>query len=161
MNDVCAAVLAACMSTARDEAAPGAVASELVAIARELMDAVGGGSREVWERRLAPQVSCVDPDGTVKGREAVLAELQPLPSGVSGRMELREPALTLSGDTAVLTYHARETEHAFGRTLSAAYRVSDVYVRRGGRWLLLASHATRLPASHSAEGRLAAAGGRH
>jgi len=161
MDDVCAALAAACTGTPRDEAGAPAVASELVAIARELMDAVGGGGRDVWERRLAPQISYVDPDGTVKDRAAVLAELQTLPSGVSGRMELRDPALTLSGDTAVLTYHAEETEQAFGRTLRADYRVSDVYVRRGGRWLLLASHATRLPAAVPAEARLSAAGGGH
>jgi hypothetical protein len=140
-----AALRAAGSSAPEGEDAAGAVTRELQAIAREMMDAVAGGGREVWERRLAPQVSCVDPDGTLKDRAAVLAELRPLPDGVSGRIDLSEPALTLSGDTAILTYRARETEQGFGRRLSAAYRVSDVYVRRDGRWLLLGSQATRLP----------------
>jgi len=150
MSKTCLAFAAFCAATAtapegEERAANREVAHELQTIARELMDAVAGGGRDVWESRLAPQVSYVDPDGALKDRAAVLDELRPLPAGISGRIDLSEPALTLSGDTAVFTYQARETEQGFGWERSAAYRVSDVYVRRDGRWLLLASQATPLP----------------
>jgi uncharacterized protein DUF4440 len=147
MKKSCLAVAAFCAAASgspRAEEVETSVGAELQAIARELMDAVAAGGREVWERRLAPQVSYVDPDGSLKGRQELLAELQPLPFGLSGRTELSEPVVTLSGDTAILSYRAVQTEQAFGRAVRAAYRVSDVYVRRDGRWLLLGSQATPL-----------------
>ena len=139
MTNTCLAFAAFC----RDP--ESAVSAELQSISRRLMDAVATGGRDVWERHLAPDVAHVDPDGALKDRAAVLDELRPLPEGVSGRIDLTDPALTLSGDTAILTYRALETGQGFGRQQRTAYRVSDVYVRREGHWLLLGSQATRLP----------------
>ena len=138
---VCAATSAALSGEAESSSA-AAVAAELQAISRELMDADRVGNREVWERHLAPQVAYVDADGSVKDRATVLAELRGLPPGFKGTIDVVEPSVTLSGDTAILTYRALETEQVFDQEVGAVYRVSDVYVRRDGRWLLLGSQGT-------------------
>ena len=53
-------------------------------------------------------------------------------------------AVRLYGDTAIVTGRTKAT--ANGATpQTVTLRFTDVFVRRNGRWVVVASHATRLP----------------
>lgn len=55
------------------------------------------------------------------------------------------------GDAAVINGITSVRGTSGGQAFAADFRFTDTWVRRGGRWFLVASHATRLPvatASH-------------
>src|SRR5262249_22606706 len=51
-----------------------------------------------------------------------------------------------SGDAALVTAITTIKGRAGGEPFAADFQFTDTYVRRDGRWLLAASHASRLPA---------------
>ncbi|MGP4012427.1 nuclear transport factor 2 family protein [Streptomyces sp. 4N124] len=52
------------------------------------------------------------------------------------------PRVRVYGDTAVLTGRVTNTAHYQGKRYDADEWTTDVYVRRGGRWLCVLSHIT-------------------
>ena len=53
-----------------------------------------------------------------------------------------EPRVMVYGDTAVLTCRAVNTAHFGGETFEADEWTTDLFVKRGGRWLCVLSHIT-------------------
>jgi ketosteroid isomerase-like protein len=53
-----------------------------------------------------------------------------------------EPRVQVYGETAVLTCRAVNTAHFGGETFEADEWTTDVFVKRGGRWLCVLSHIT-------------------
>ncbi len=51
----------------------------------------------------------------------------------------------LSGDTAVVTYRTTTKGVVGGKSVSRRFLNTEVFVRRGGQWQLLAAHYSRLP----------------
>jgi ketosteroid isomerase-like protein len=49
------------------------------------------------------------------------------------------------GDTVVLTGAARISVTSGGRAMEFGVRFTDVYIRKGGRWQMVAWQSTRLP----------------
>jgi hypothetical protein len=54
-----------------------------------------------------------------------------------------EPAVRLYGDTAIVSGTSESKVEYKGRPSGGALRFTRVYVRRDGRWLMIATHATR------------------
>lgn len=116
---------------------------ELHEMQQRIRRALLGGHREDYAAMLAPEWRVTHVDGQVITKEEVLermfgAEPSPLADLTVDDLEVR-----LFGDAAVVT--GRTTAH--GRDGSrAVLRFSDFVVKRQGRWMVVASHATRLPA---------------
>ncbi|TLY49539.1 MAG: nuclear transport factor 2 family protein [Gammaproteobacteria bacterium] len=53
----------------------------------------------------------------------------------------------LYGDAAIITGITTIKGTSEGKAFAADFQFTDTYVRHAGRWLLAASHASRLPAS--------------
>lgn len=53
----------------------------------------------------------------------------------------------LYGDAAIVLGITSIKGTSEGKAFAADFQFTDTYVRRGGRWLLAASHASRLPAA--------------
>lgn len=53
-----------------------------------------------------------------------------------------EPRVEVYGDIAVLTCRAVNTAHFGGETFEADEWTTDVFAKRGGRWLCVLSHIT-------------------
>jgi ketosteroid isomerase-like protein len=49
------------------------------------------------------------------------------------------------GETAIVTGHFTLVQRRNGRVDTFFARQTDVFLKRGGRWLLAASHATSVP----------------
>ena len=71
---------------------------------QELMDATGAGSRAVWERYLDAAAVYTDESGSVMSRSEMLANIKPLPQGVSGKIKVLDFKVALHGSTAVTTH---------------------------------------------------------
>ena len=119
--------------------------AEIKRIAQELLDAIAPGDKAVWERHLDESFVMTDEDGNVSTRKEFLDALRPLPSGFSGSIKLSEPVVRLFGDVAILTHLDLEEETIFGQQLHARFRSTDTYLRRDGRWKLIASQIMVIP----------------
>lgn len=120
------------------------VAEELTEIVRQLAAAWQSGDCERWGSFIAPEWSVTHITGDVLTKAQALEMCRqpqpPIESLASDDMSVR-----LFGDAAVVT----------GRTIATiggaapetiTLRFTDVFVRRDGRWRVVASHATRLVA---------------
>ena len=105
-----------------------------------LMDAVTAGDPKVWDAALAPDVIYLDEAGEINSRADLLKQIQPLPSGVSGKITVNDYKVTLHGDTAT-AFHADDEEETFhGQQLHARYLTTETWQRTGGDWKLLMAH---------------------
>ncbi len=138
-------VLAAgCVSSAAPSAPREPTETILKSTTQALMDAVGRGDAAVWDRALAADVVYTAEDGAVKDKAALLAELQPLPPGITGKIEVVEFRVRDHGDFAVATYVADEHEVYFGHPIHAQYRSTDTWRRTDEGWRLVATQIMAL-----------------
>jgi ketosteroid isomerase-like protein len=91
-----------------------------------------------FDEILADDFLCSNPDGTLIDRDAFLAQTaRPV---TIANLTAHDVNVRLMGDFAII--HARTTYTApDGRP--AAGRYTDVWARRGGRWLAVSAHVTR------------------
>jgi hypothetical protein len=125
--------LAACAHAAPS---PEAV---LRAQTQELLDAVSTGDARVWKRYLDPAMTYVSENGVVFSNASVIAEVTPLPKGISGTLVVATFTVHVHGDTAIVVHEDRERGSFFGVPLSADYRTTDTWRRGRDGWRLIAT----------------------
>jgi hypothetical protein len=121
--------------------APAGVVATLRAADQALLDAIAPGDRAAWDRALTPDAVYVDEDGRVLDRATFLAELLPLPKGLSGHIAIVDYRVRLDGDTALVVQRLDEHEDYFGQPLRAAYLMTETWLLRAGAWRLAMVHA--------------------
>ena len=119
---------------------PPSLVSLLRAKDQALLDAVAAGDRATWERSLTPDAFYVDENGKVMTRAQLLADLRPLPVGVSGKISIVDYQVRLVGDTALVVHRDQERENYHGQELAATYLTTASWVRRRGQWRLAMVH---------------------
>jgi len=120
----------------------GPVEHELVELAHVWAGAVQAHDRERLESIVAREFTLVGrSDG--KSREEWLDEW----AGpyVIDEWRYEEIEVELYGNTAVLSSRYLQTARHDGADRSGAYLVTDVWVRRDGRWQVVRRHATLAP----------------
>ena len=122
-----------------------ATEKELIRIAQELYDAIPSGNKAVWEKYVADDVIYTDENWRILTKQQLVESLTPLPKGYSGSIRMANIQSRISGNAAVLSYRALEEEYVFGQKLSPVYLVTDTYLKRDGRWQMIASHVIVLP----------------
>jgi ketosteroid isomerase-like protein len=105
--------------------------------AQELMDAVTYGNAKVWDKYLDPQVVYIDEAGEVSDKPGLIAQIKPLPEGISGSIKTEVTQLHFFGDTAVMHVDDHESENYFGQTIKAEYRSLQTWRRTGDGWKLI------------------------
>jgi ketosteroid isomerase-like protein len=127
---------------AGQSAQSASVSEELKQIEAELAAAWKRGECETWGAFLAPDWSVIHVTGDVITRPQALEMCQarnpPLESLASDELSVRS-----FGDAAVVTGRTRATI-AGEKPETVALRFTDVFIRRNGRWQVVASHATRI-----------------
>lgn len=83
------------------------------------------------------------PDGELVTKDEYFAELK---SGNLNHTSTRvdELSVRLFGDTAIVTVIETEEGTYRGSDISGSYRVLDVWLKRDGRWRVVATQATRM-----------------
>ena len=110
----------------------------LMELNRDYIHSVQHGDVRRFDEILADDFLCSNPDGSLVDRKAFL-EQTAKPVTIAN-LEAHDVNVRLMGDFAVI--HARTTyTRPDGR--AGAGRYTDVWARRGGRWLAVSAHVTR------------------
>jgi ketosteroid isomerase-like protein len=91
-----------------------------------------------FDEILADDFLCSNPDGSLIDRAAFLKQTA-VPVVISN-LEARDVVIRIMGDVAII--HAR-TSYTRPDATEGAGRYTDVWARRGGRWLAVSAHVTR------------------
>jgi Domain of unknown function (DUF4440) len=105
-----------------------------------LLDAIAPGNKKVWEDALASDAVYVDESGTILDRKTFLDQLNPLPAGVSGKLEIANYQAHISGDLATVIHLDNEQETFHGQNLTAQYLTTETWRRDGDEWKLYLIH---------------------
>src|ERR1700681_1936258 len=97
---------------------------ELVRRTQELFDAAVPGNQEPWKKYFADDCLFFDEKGRNFSKAQLIADIQPLPKGYSGKIKVGKPKSLIQADTAILSYDLDETETIFGQELKARYHVT-------------------------------------
>ncbi|MFP5264994.1 MAG: DUF4440 domain-containing protein [Blastocatellia bacterium] len=128
-------------------AGPSAAEQELLKVERAWLDAYLNRDAAAMEQIESDDFTITHADGRVITRAEEIANLKKAPAGDSSvSFSTENTRVRLYGDTAILTgvfvYKSKDsTERS---------RYTDVYVKRNGRWQVVASHLTRLAPPPSA-----------
>ena len=110
----------------------------LTALNRDYIASVQQGDVRRFAELLAEDFLCSNPDGTLLGRAEFLQQTAQ-PVTIRG-LVAEEVLIRLFGDVALI--HAR-TRYRTAEGDERLGRYTDVWARRGGRWLAVAAHVTR------------------
>ena len=122
---------------------PAITQDELVRRTQQLLDAVVPGNQEPFKKYFADDAMFFDEKGRDMDKAALVKDVQPLPKGYSGTIKLVRPKSHIEGDVAILSYDLDETETIFGQNLTARYHETDTWMRRGGKWQIVAGQVLR------------------
>lgn len=127
------------------------IEAELIKLERDWSSAVKNHDAETVRRILADDVIITYPDGVVgtKAEEIHSVEISAI---TADAWDVLEPKVTvLSADSAFITGRAiikngkyRDPKAAKPVDISGEYRFLDVYAKRDGKWLAVASQTTRI-----------------
>src|SRR5262249_62403166 len=111
---------------------------ELVRNTQEIFDAVAPGNPEPFKKYFAEDAMFFDEKGRNMDKAALVKDIQPLPQGYSGSIKIVQPKSHIEDNVAVLSYDLDETEVVFGQKLKARYHETDTWMRRAGKWQIVA-----------------------
>jgi ketosteroid isomerase-like protein len=110
----------------------------LTELNRDYIQSVQHGDVRRFDEILADDFLCSNPDGSLVDRKAFLEQTaEPV---TIANLEAHEVNVRLMGDFAII--HARTT-YTRPDGQAGAGRYTDVWARRGGRWLAVSAHVTR------------------
>jgi ketosteroid isomerase-like protein len=134
------ALIALVVPVARAQA-PSAAEQALITIENQWAEATLKGDVQTLDRLYSDEYFAVSADGTTYTKAQHLADIK------SGNFKLAtykldELKVRLHGEVAVVTGRNTMTGTYMGKDISGAYRFTDVFVKRGGRWQVLTTQAT-------------------
>jgi ketosteroid isomerase-like protein len=123
----------------KDNTKAGGVESSVTQIEQELVKALIAGDASTFERYLADTYVFTAPDGIVSDKAQTIADIK------SGDLKFQSSKLAdmkvqSYGDTAVATYGSTDQGSYKGKDISGHFRWTDVFVKRHGRWQIVAGH---------------------
>jgi ketosteroid isomerase-like protein len=104
-----------------------------------MSDAIASGNASVWDKYLDPNVIFAEEDDSYKGKADMMKEIVPLPTGLSGIIQVELLSYHEEDGVAVALFRQNEIEHYFGQTIYAKYLTSTTWRKRPDGWKLIAS----------------------
>lgn len=117
--------------------------AEIVRRTQELADAVAPGNKDPWKEYFADDAMYFDEQGHNMDKVALVASIEPLPAGTSGKIKVQNSQFHLAGDTAIHSYDMDENETVQGQNLRARYHATDTWMYRNGEWRIIAGQVLR------------------
>jgi Domain of unknown function (DUF4440) len=112
---------------------------ELKRITNELLDAIAPGKVDVWKRYAHERLLYVSENNLVLTKAQLLEEMQPLPKGLVGNLDVGAFKAELHGNVAVTTYIAEERLDYHGQVIENEFRTTDTWLKTEAGWRLIAS----------------------
>jgi hypothetical protein len=135
------AASALCQTSYKDDAKGGDAERSVTQIERELVKGLIAGDASIFEQYLAGTYIFTSPDGIVSDKAQTIADIK------SGDLKFKSSKLDdlkvqSYGNTAVATYGSTDQGSYKGKDISGRFRWTDVFVKRNGRWQIVAGHGT-------------------
>jgi hypothetical protein len=125
---------------------PSATArKQIVDLTQQMMDALGEGKADVWQRVLLDDALITDEFGRRQTKKEAVDSIHPFPPGISGSIEIRDPHVRVYGNTAVIDFEDYEKETFFGQNFLVRYISTATYIRQGNDWKLATMLDVTLP----------------
>ncbi len=122
-------------------AAPAFAAEDVSALlqrqTQEMFDAVSNGDARVWDRYLDADAVITDEAGGITNKKDTVAQVVPLPKGISGTIMIVNWHLHRHGDTAVATSDSDEHENFHGQHLHDLYRMTTTWLKEKDGWKVI------------------------
>jgi hypothetical protein len=116
------------------------VAATLKAQTQQLLDAVTAGDPTVWDRYLDPRMTYLSEAGETETKASLLAQIKPLPPGITGKLVIGRFDVQQFGDTAIAVHVDEESENYFGQELHAQYMSIATWRLGPDGWKLIAQN---------------------
>jgi ketosteroid isomerase-like protein len=113
----------------------------LMRIEQEMLAALLKSDPSANQRYIAENAVLTTPDGEVLGKARLVADVKSADLKFEASA-ISDMKVTVHGDTAVVTYMTTDKGTYKGKDISGKYRWTDVFMRRGGNWQLIAGHGT-------------------
>jgi ketosteroid isomerase-like protein len=118
--------------------------SDLMKLEQKMLDGTLAGDMSLFMKTVAPGFVFTTPDGKLQTAAELEADLK------SGRFKLlastnADMQVRLHGNTAIVIYSSQDKGRYEGQEFEAANRWTDVFVKQGKAWRLVASQGTPLP----------------
>ncbi len=124
---------------------------ELKEVARERILAFDKGDKDLWSSYVADGYIIATTSGGIETKEQQIKGFRPPLAGYSDVFKFENVQVRRDGDTAVMSYVINEYEHWDNQKyVIPLLRKTDTYILRDGRWLIIASQSTFIPAERKA-----------
>jgi ketosteroid isomerase-like protein len=123
--------------------APSKLELELTALYNEMIEGARKKETAAFARIVADDFSEITAGGLIADKAAVLASI---PNITIESFSVSEISARVFGDTAIMTLRLEAKGSYQGNDMSGDYRETIVWVKREGRWRMVASQSTRLAA---------------
>ena len=127
--------------------AESATAREVTGMLRQFLVDAAKGDRAGFEKFFADDLIYTRSTGAVNTKADILKNVENLKPTVESKTIFSAEDVTVHeyGDTAVVAFRlAARTEHSDGKVETDHYRNTGVFLRRNGRWQVVAWQATKL-----------------
>ena len=121
-----------------------ALEQELKTLTRELHDALLRGDKDTLFSFFDEDFIGTSYEGYTVTKADLVKNFRRTTAEAKITREIEDYKVRPTADSAIVTYHLIERVEIGGQTVGGQYLYTDTFVRRDNRWLLLASHATRL-----------------
>jgi ketosteroid isomerase-like protein len=121
-----------------DSGTPAADLETLTSLNRDYIRSVQNGDVRRFDKILAANFRCSNPDGSLVNRDGFLAQTA-RPVTISN-LTAHDVEIRMFGDVAII--HAR-TSYTMADGRPGAGRYTDVWARQNGKWLCVSAHVTR------------------
>lgn len=123
---------------AQTPAKVGKAEAQLLALDRAWADAIARGDVATLDRLFAPEFMIVSPNGDLKNKEQEINNLKPAPDVTTYYFRSEDTQVRVYKDAAVLTGRAVWRVRYKGRDIDNNRRYTTTYIKRGGRWQMVA-----------------------
>lgn len=123
---------------------PNPATRQLLKAEADACQAFEAGNADALRRALTADFTLVDSHGSVTNLEQNLAEVAAREPFYE-EFRNHDQQVRLYGDTALIVGITSIRGRAGGEPFTANFRYTDTWIHRDGKWLLAASHASRLP----------------
>jgi ketosteroid isomerase-like protein len=108
---------------------------------QEMMDGVIKGDMSAYDKYAADNAVFTDPGGMLVTKAQTMAMFK------AGDLKIESSKIDgmkvqMFGDTAIVTYTTTDKGAYKGRDISGQYRWTDVFVKTGGKWKMVAGQGT-------------------
>lgn len=112
-------------------------------LSQEFSGASARADRAVFNRDLDDRVVFINENGDVATKADLLAGA-PRPRGITQTLRQTDFKVTFHQNVAVTSFTDESTVHAYGQIVRANFRSTEVWLREGDRWKMIASQTVAL-----------------